>query len=360
MSRSRTSLSILFLFCVWPLAFAGAEEVDDFSDPSPLPPDSSVGINKLVNYRLDFAAKKISETYHSCDRMKLTDGLRYSLDRNFSAVGNDLRANGLSDDTEVYSISKEIVEFGNEAKEKTIYQNTSVTGCCVKRVNVNGSLVGIDKIDHLFGNGGILWFKLEDSRQAPVTHGLQSLLPWNSPKPLTNAQLLQMSANMEHGGWGLAGTGVKSYGDLSGNFQGLRFWSSLLDGENPYLKCENGVLRQVRQFDIRDYVDDAMDEGLNCSSYVSEEIVKTVRSHLSEKGLKCPKSPAKCAALVAKYRAISPAVLKTNISPLCQDPNSNFSQVEKASSISFDDLKNFAGGVHVKDVVDFVFGKGSQ
>ncbi len=107
-------------------------------------------------------------------------------------------------------------------------------------------------------------------------------------------------------------SGVKSYGDMVANFEGLKFWSSLtgngLDGRQPpYLSCSHGHWFQGRFMDMAEYVNEGMDEGINCSQYQDEEMAGTIRARLRELEnrngilLTCPVVPEACQDLQTFY-----------------------------------------------------------
>ncbi|MBT7766741.1 MAG: hypothetical protein HN730_06260, partial [Bdellovibrionales bacterium] len=91
----------------------------------------------------------------------------------------------------------------------------------------------------------------------------------------------------EAGDFGLVTTGVFSHADLVANFNGMRFWNQLLmfnpdpidQTITPILNCENGNWSIERTFDFSDFVDPAMDEGINCNFYRS----KKIQQHVSDK-----------------------------------------------------------------------------
>ena len=92
--------------------------------------------------------------------------------------------------------------------------------------------------------------------------------------------------------FGAKSTGVAAYGDLVANFQGMRFWIHLLgrgidgqplldpleqDGAEPVVECSpTGRWVQMRAVDIRDYLDPAWDEALNCSRMRSRRLLAQV------------------------------------------------------------------------------------
>lgn len=313
-----------------------AEEVDNFfADKSSYPPAANEALNKIVNQRLQhFTELFNNEKLGRCEwdgEEGINRKIFYFLDQNYSAIGNELR------DRSDKSFG-DIKFMGPSSNPNSIYDGADVP-CCVQSLNVNGTLIGLDKIDHFFGNGGILKTKYDA--------GIKD-----------DATLMQLNVAQEHGIWGLKDMGVKSYGDLAANWQGLKFYRELFEGKNPYYKCEKGVMTQVRQFKIEDYFNRAWSESTNCSAFVSTEIAAKVAENVKARGLKCPMNADDCAEMNRIYKD-DPLAAENLISPVCSKGIAYEKSVEKAASRSWDDLKNAVGGVRLKDAAKFL-GFGGQ
>ncbi len=166
-------------------------------------------------------------------------------------------------------------------------------------------VIGTDKFGHFFDEGH--WFyrdlNVDSSNLEEVLH---------------------KSEATEDGVNGLTLGGVKSYADLMANYQGMHFWSEILQhkfqGEKPFLKCENQQWVHIRDFDFRDYIDAAWDEGINCNEYLTPEYERTVLSTISGleikqgRKLQCPIYAEECTFLAHKYGPISPML----IGPKCR------------------------------------------
>jgi len=182
-----------------------AEEVDDFTIPSKTPKDSAAAINAAVNDQMSRVVQTLNtSTNPTCERSKIIEKFLYALDTNFSALGNALRIKSYESNhpgwvtQDIRSIDIESVELtGASDQARTIYHDANIRGCCVQRLNINGIIVGLDKVDHFLGNGGDLWKVYEESK--------------NDQKPATDSDILKMCVHEEHAGWGLGGTHVKSY-----------------------------------------------------------------------------------------------------------------------------------------------------
>ena len=125
--------------------------------------------------------------------------------------------------------------------------------------------------------------------------------------------------------WGLLTTGVYSWADLVANFQGMRFWASVL-GEHdvlgsrfaPLVTCQNGSWVQNRNFRWENWVEAGWDEGINCNTYAprfAEKIEEVNRERL-DLGLEvCPVRPESCSAI---RRALGP-FSEAMVNPICTE-----------------------------------------
>ena len=170
-------------------------------------------------------------------------------------------------------------------------------------VKVNGVHIGSDKFGHFFDQGFDLFQKEYAINSNALTEQKDGL-----------SKALDYSTGTEDGMFGLKGSGVKSYGDLSANYGGSVFWKDLSLGDNPIVNCQDGKFKVARTFDFKDYVTEAWDEGINCSEY-SESMTKQVEANLKSRNLSCPVEVAKCQGLEKKYPA---EVLNKIVSPICK------------------------------------------
>lgn len=188
-------------------------------------------------------------------------------------------------------------------------------------VEINGHLVGLDKIGHFFAEG---WAYFERTHEDGER--LQDAMDWGS--------------RQEAGKFGYATTGIYSFADLVANFHGWRFWNRILGSRDdplkgmlanffstPYVECELQILDSIRHgrlvrawelgrpFDFADYVDGAWDEGNNCNSYADPVIEAKVDARTEEvaAGLRCPLEPAECKRARDRYGGLARFLLH----PLC-------------------------------------------
>ena len=121
-------------------------------------------------------------------------------------------------------------------------------------INIGGHYVGTDKIGHFFSQGRKFYRRYRRSG--------------------SETQAARWSVVTETGLFGSLTTGVRSNADLVANYEGYRFYRSLLHdgvvGAKPAIyRRESGGLVQQRPFTWRDHVNAFWDEALNPNVYGS-------------------------------------------------------------------------------------------
>lgn len=176
-------------------------------------------------------------------------------------------------------------------------------------VNIEGHLVGLDKMGHFFAEG---W------RYFELTHFDEE----------TIEQALAWGKEQELGKFGYSTTGIFSYADLTANFNGWRFWNRVLLEQDdplrgvianfftrPYVACRIQIVDSIRnrkivrawepaaRFDVSAYIDGAWDEGNNCNSYADPIIEHKVTERIYEVApdFSCPFSTRACSDARDKY-----------------------------------------------------------
>ena len=176
-------------------------------------------------------------------------------------------------------------------------------------VNIDGHLVGLDKIGHFFAEG---WQYFELTR-----YEVQSL-----------EQAIEWGRQQEEGKYGYVTTGIFSYADLVANLNGWRFWNRVLLNEadplkswlsrlfdRPYISCDIQIIESIKKlkvikaweynnrFDLSAYVDGAWDESNNCNSYADPIIENKVMTRIKsvDADFSCPYEPAECVQAREKY-----------------------------------------------------------
>ena len=158
--------------------------------------------------------------------------------------------------------------------------------------------LGSDKFEHFFSSG-FRYFKA------------------HYRKGKTLKKTLMIGLKEEYGILGRLPTGVISYADLAADFNGMRFWnhvlqkkSDVLGPENdfgPYVKCINKKWTLVKEMNWADYLDDSMDEAINCSQFKKKSMVEKIKRRLSElpvpyqRIMTCPLSRDRLNKVILKY-----------------------------------------------------------
>ncbi len=304
---------LLILFSLF--AFSG--EPDNFTGRN-TPPQNEV-VNRHIQQKLEFIAQEHNKTNKSisqCDLNVMDNLLESHLDRNWPDVYG-LRWEMIVDGPE--DVEKSVLS-GDILRSKLGYSHSMTLALDKKNYSV-----GIDKIDHFFAHGYLNWTLLGKDPKASDEKIMK---------------VLKFGEEQEDGTWGLKGLGVKSYGDLSANYQGISFWRDLWDGQPPFFVCEKGKVIVKKQFKIEEYLTGAVDEAINCSSYSSKKMAETVIQRTEKLGRKCPIDRSVCQSLVKKTPQ---AFQKYLFHPLCLGKPSD--QVEEASSLSSKEILDTAAAM---------------
>lgn len=260
----------LFLLPLIVSSIALATEVDNFTNRDIPLNDSRETLNEKMNLHIAEALVSANKLNCATNEEDVAERFYSSLDKK---IGGFFWAKYEKDvDADSY------IDKRHFKKNESVYRGVSVTGGVVLSlaklgsvVNVGGNLVGTDKLGHFCGIGKVYFDKIRTRKG-------------------TLKEVLRYGEQSEETFFGLATTGIYSYGDLVSNYEGLRFWQSLFAGEHPYLRCMDGKLAQTRAFDWLDYVNDAWDESLNCSRFRTEEIKEKVYKEIRHDP-KCPVMP---------------------------------------------------------------------
>jgi hypothetical protein len=176
-------------------------------------------------------------------------------------------------------------------------------------VNINGHLIGLDKIGHFFAEGW-QYFELTEYENQSIE------------------QALDWGKHQEAGKFGYSTTGIFSFADLVANFNGWRFWNKVLLKQDdplkgvlanlfnqPYITCDIQFIASIKnkkivkaweynsRFDLSDYVDGTWDEGNNCNSYEDPFIEEKVMSRIKnvDPYFSCPFIAEHCLEAQEKY-----------------------------------------------------------
>ncbi|MBH47743.1 MAG: hypothetical protein CME71_06195 [Halobacteriovorax sp.] len=143
-------------------------------------------------------------------------------------------------------------------------------------LNIGGVRVGTDKFEHMFGQG-LSYFKSHHIKGKSLRKTLK--------KGVFKEKMILGGLMVE--------TGVFSYADFSANFNGMRFWNHVLQKRNdvlgeehnigPYVECvdQQWVVVESNPIDFRNYMDDSMDEAINCSKFATKKGAKQFRQSIA-------------------------------------------------------------------------------
>ena len=166
-------------------------------------------------------------------------------------------------------------------------------------VRVGDQYIGIDKLEHMFGMGLIY-------------HSGISF----KDKTLTDVLKNGIFREKTVLGGNMVATGVFSYGDLSANFNGMRFWNHMLQKRDdvlgfeynagPYVRCEAGKWKTTEfKIDFRNYVDASMDESINCRKLATKGGVTQSKTAMESRGFhECPRNAKLLEQMHAKYNIL--------------------------------------------------------
>ncbi|CAG36811.1 hypothetical protein [Desulfotalea psychrophila] len=323
--------SRLIILCVLISTFvfqtSFASEIDSVT-PRDLELDNSlVSINKIFNQRIQEGIQKANarlddtdnlEGDEFCDEEILYTELRKAIFQSFTASWG---FKGYALDQQLRSLLTS--KSYSLALEDSIYRDISyIEGFSLNLkklsdvVNINGHLIGLDKVVLFFGEG---WQYFELTEKG---NNIDQALSWGEEQ--------------EAGKFGYTTTGIFSSADLVANFNGWRFWNKVLNKDNdplkgwfaalfnrPYVTCDIQVISSIKsrktvkawesntRFDLADYIDGAWDEGNNCSSYADSNIEEkvTARIHNVNPNFNCSYVAGECVAAQKKYGAYAKEVL---------------------------------------------------
>jgi hypothetical protein len=287
---------------------AWAAEADQYTLPEGQIADVTEPVNKLANEGLQAAIDDLN-SQGGCDDSRASE------ERLYERLA-DVFSNHKKGQLVQTIISGEIPRTVIPLKE-SVYSEWSIwNGFLLGRkgaaksplalfplIKIGDTVVGVDKLEHMFGMGG-RYFKAHYLEEKPLVHVLKGGI---------FKEKTALGGNM-------FATGVFSYGDLSANFNGMRFWNHMLQKRDdvlgtqhnigPYLTCQSGkwVKNAERPIDFRNYVDASMQESTNCSKFATAGGLKKFQEALDEmqnrdksRTFACPVDPGLLERTAKKY-----------------------------------------------------------
>jgi hypothetical protein len=293
------------LFALGSMA-ARSSEIDSFSQRYQPLRDATRIVEAQTRIFWDQALAEANDTRSGCNEDRLYKSLRKRFGNHlfgemskWLAKSRDLPARAVAPDNSIYrglSLGESIVlsSFRKQGNGRVI--------------RMGEHEIGADKFEHFWGSGFAYFRKGFLRREIP------SIVP-----------ALLHGQKMEGGLFGATMTGVYSFGDLSANFNGMRFWNHVLgrytdplgSSQNlgPYVACREGRWTTLEYPRWSKYIDASWDEGINCSAFRTNSMKEKVEAHLDalaqETGerFRCPMTRKFNRQLWRKYGELSHQLL---------------------------------------------------
>jgi hypothetical protein len=297
-------VSILFSF----IFNLSAAEVDQFTRRDEPLADMAELLNQKANLYFNQAISDLNEKNKGCDEKRLYKELQKYF------------KNHIKGKFTKYVIESEEVARRHIPFEESVYRdwdNTTgfILGNSLYRksggvalsdlVKVGNSVVGTDKFEHLFGRG-FSYFTNYYIKNMPIEETMKE--GTNQEKYIYGGLFFE--------------TGIFSFGDLSANFNGMRLWNHILLKQDdilgnehnlgPYIKCEENKWVKNLDIDLRNYVDDSMDEGVNCSKFSRKIGLKKFQERTKGSNRCGADSKTSLEGFEAKYKNFSSWIINEN------------------------------------------------
>jgi hypothetical protein len=279
-----------------------AAEIDSFTDRNATLTDSTRALERRLNASLASGVERANRSPSVCNEEALYAELRHALASPF--IGHVLTESLNGDD----ALDRRLILRADSIyRDLDLLDNISVHWKDLSAVvRVGDVLTGVDKFGHFFVEG---WSYFETANLDG--EGIAAAMDWGERSEETY--------------FGFYTTGVRSSADLVADFDGMRFWRRVLGAADdplkarwrsnrPYVRCKRRFLiagkrrwKQVRKFDLDDYVTPAWDEAVNCCAYRNPEIESLVQARIAELGQAdgvdhmCPIDPGACAKARQRY-----------------------------------------------------------
>lgn len=287
----------IVLFSLFLIQVAVPAEVDQFTRREEYLKDSAQILNSKANLAIAKSISAANLRGKGCNEKILYRKLR-------EYFSNHVRGKLIKDILNAPEISKRHVMLKDSVYRDwsiwdgagigvTAFANSGLTMSGV--IKVGSEEIGVDKLEHMFGQG-FNYFKKNYLNEKGEIAALK--------KGIFGEKFFLGGQKF--------GNGVFSYGDLSANFNGMRFWNHMLllhedvlgDDFNlgPYISCENNKWIKNRDLDLRNYIDSSMNESINCSKFPSENTAEKFKDRLRIMGMSCPVDKARLENMIVKYR----------------------------------------------------------
>jgi len=280
-----------YLLLTMSLDSAFGTEVDSFTTRSEALEDATPVLDDEMNRRLGEAIDNANRR-HGCNDNALA-----------FHIGDQLRAGlfgaFMISPLEYYANRSEEVDGRRSHRRDSIYREVGFFESAPitmyplgELISVNGHFISGDKFSHFLNVGWSYYRRVYRSGQS-----VEEALRWGQ--------------ETERGIWGLAVTGVYSNADLVANFDGMRFWTTILGGEDPLegtleplIECVDGHWAMTRPFSWSNWVNAGWDEAMNCNEYAPRMTHSVSLGMVHPDGgtdYRCPMDPEVCVSLSTEY-----------------------------------------------------------
>lgn len=273
-----------------------AAETDQFSKIDQPVDDSAELLNSKVNAYIEKSLNVLNANDHLCEEKDLYKELRKYFNNHLKGIlMKEILRDSRFDKRPISldeSIFKGWTPWDGIGMGLPFLKSTDLVLTGVMRVG--DQTIGTDKLEHFWGQGFYYFTK-----------------NYLDKKGIIRALKVGITKEKIYLGGNKIGNGVFSYGDLGANFNGMRFWNHILQKRadvlgtehdiGPYVVCENNQWKQVKNVDFRYYIDDSMDESINCSKFPSKSTVRKVQRAIKARHLSCPVDQKRLDLMIEKY-----------------------------------------------------------
>lgn len=308
MSRFSSLLKLSLTLLVLGNAFGA--EVDSFTGREKPLKDGLSQLNKKTGEFLQEGLDLANSKNKGCDEELLYKSLRKFFNNQYRGElgkyivdAKDFDANWVTIEESIYRDFKWFQAFVPGFWGRVVSDPSAAL------ININGVYLGTDKFEHFLGSGYLYYRK-------------------NYIKGRGVRAALEIGESAETGLMGAVTTGVKAFGDLSANFNGMRFWNHILLNYDdvlgkeynlgPYVSCVDSKWVKVQEVNWSNYIDHSFDEAQNCSAFPTKKMMNLVLNRISEletetnEDLTCPLNPEYLPLLEKKYGIYSNDILNSN------------------------------------------------
>ena len=261
--------------------------------------DSTIVFNKKTNEFFRKGLKNANRGLLKCNEKKLYFHLQQYFNSTF--FGKIVRWVNKTDslDKRFISVKKSIYRDFTPKESIVLGLVSKLSPVHSPNLRMGKVYLGSDKFEHFFSSG----FRYFDAH-------------YRKGKTLKHA--LMIGLKEEYGILGRLPTGVISFADLAADFNGMRFWNHVLQKRNdvlgkdknlgPYVKCIGKKWTLVKEMDWAKYLDDSMDEAINCSQFKNKTMVDKIKKRLNklqtphQRIVSCPINKGKLKNVILEIR----------------------------------------------------------